>query len=90
MTSIDETLKERGARYGEFKSHADISQNLEDDMRATPGWQKLSCDQKEALKIIVHKIARILNGDPDYPDSWHDICGYAKLVEARLIKDGNK
>jgi hypothetical protein len=32
----------------------------------------------------MHKVARILNGDPDYADSWRDIIGYARLVEKRL------
>ena len=41
-------------------------------------------DQLEALDMIAHKIARIINGDPDYADSWHDIAGYAKLVADRL------
>ena len=31
--------------------------------------------------MILHKLARILNGDPNYVDSWHDIAGYAILVE---------
>ena len=44
----------------------------------------LSPDQREALEMIAHKIARILNGDPDYADSWHDIAGYAQLVADRL------
>jgi hypothetical protein len=35
--------------------------------------------------MIQHKIARILNGDPNYHDSWHDIGGYSKLVADRLI-----
>ena len=34
--------------------------------------------------MILHKIGRILNGDPNYADSWHDIAGYAKLVEDEL------
>lgn len=32
---------------------------------------------------IADKIARILNGDPEYRDNWHDIAGYAKLAEDR-------
>lgn len=44
-------------------------------------------DQKEALSMIFSKIARILNGDPDHIDSWHDIAGYATLVEDRLRKE---
>ena len=34
--------------------------------------------------MIQHKIARVLNGDPNYPDNWHDIAGYARLVEREL------
>ena len=26
------------------------------------------------------KVGRILNGDPNWSDSWHDIAGYAQLV----------
>lgn len=44
----------------------------------------LADDQYEALDMIAHKIARIINGDPDYADSWDDIAGYAKLVADRL------
>ena len=45
---------------------------------------KLAADQIEALDMIFHKIGRIINGDPDYVDSWVDIAGYAKLVADRL------
>ena len=41
-------------------------------------------DQAEALEMIVHKIARIINGDADYSDSWRDIAGYAMLISDRL------
>lgn len=82
--SIEQTLAERGARYGAFKDHAAIAQDLQDDMRAAPGWKLLAPDQKQALSVIADKIARMLNGDPDYLDNWHDIIGYAKLVEDRL------
>ena len=36
--------------------------------------------------MILHKVARILNGDPDYVDSWADIAGYAQLVVNILEK----
>jgi len=49
-------------------------------------WHELDADQQEALEMIAHKIARILNGDPNYVDSWVDIAGYAKLVADRLAK----
>jgi hypothetical protein len=55
-------------------------------MYQEPGYNKLSADQRESLDMIQHKIGRILCGDPDYADSWHDIAGYAMLVEQRLNK----
>lgn len=84
ILSIEETLEERGKRYGKFEDHASISQGLKDMAKVFPGWQGLQNDQKEALEMIMHKIARILNGDPNYSDSWRDIAGYAKLVSDRL------
>lgn len=84
--SIDKVLEERGSRYGDFPDHAKITQNIKRAMYASPNWPTLSDDKKEALEMIAHKIGRILNGDPDYADSWTDIVGYAKLVEDYLIK----
>ena len=83
---IMQTLAERGERYGVFMDHARIAQSFKGYVRETHGkkWGDLSFDQKEALEMIFHKIARILNGDPDYADSWHDIAGYAQLVADRL------
>lgn len=85
MKDIDETLSERGNRYGEFAEHARITQNLKRAMTDSPKWGVLTDDMREALEMVQHKIGRILNGDPAYHDSWHDIVGYAKLVADRLL-----
>lgn len=87
MTQIDNTLTERGSRYGDFDDQAFIVQELKAVMHETPNWDELEADQKEALEMVAHKIGRILNGDPDYVDSWHDIGGYVRLVEQRLSND---
>ena len=84
MQLID-TLAERGARYGDFSDHAVIAQALQDQMRAAPGWARLDAVKRQALTVIADKIARVLSGDPEYADNWHDIQGYAKLVEDRLL-----
>ena len=89
MDNIDKTLEERGKRYGEFVYHSTLSQNIKYFMRNSSNWQHLDSDMKESLEMIAHKIARILNGDPEYHDSWHDIIGYAKLVADRLSKHEN-
>ena len=81
---ITDILDERGSRYGVFTEHAEVSQSLKGALYA--GMQRdLAADQKEALEMICHKMARIVNGDPDYEDSWRDIAGYATLVADRLI-----
>jgi len=88
MTDLASTLAERGSRYGSFAEHALIAQSLQSIMRGTDcvhtGWNALAPDMQQALTVIADKIARILNGDPTYLDNWHDIQGYARLVEARL------
>jgi hypothetical protein len=84
MSEVENTLNERGSRYGTFTGQAKLSQLLKAVMHDTGGWDALADDQKEALEMIQHKIARILNGDPNYADSWHDVSGYATLIELRL------
>lgn len=85
--SIEATLKERGSRYGSFLTHSVIAQGLKHTMWCQDGWERLATDQQQALEVIADKIARVLNGDPNYIDNWHDIIGYAKLVEDRLYAD---
>lgn len=84
--ALTATLQERGARYGTFVGHAEITQRLKEVIGS--GLEQrgkiLAADQQEALDMICHKIGRIVNGDPDYADSWHDIAGYAELVDKRL------
>lgn len=87
MSDIDATLADRGKRYGDFKTHAEITQRLKEVMQSYPKWGGLSPDKKEALEMVAHKIARILNGDTEYHDSWHDIVGYSKLVADSLVKE---
>lgn len=86
MTDVNDILDERGSRYGAFTTHAEITQRLK--MVAQKflhnSGKELDFDQQEALDMIFHKIGRIINGDPDYADSWVDIAGYAKLVADRL------
>ena len=77
-------LEERGKRYGIFADQAKISSDLKMVMRFTDGWSNLSHSKREALEMIAHKIARILNGDSNYDDNWIDIAGYATLIEKEI------
>jgi hypothetical protein len=84
MTDIHDTLNERGKRYGAFDEHARITQKIKRTIFANCR-DLLSDDQTEALEMIAHKLGRIVNGDPNYADSWVDIAGYATLVADRLL-----
>lgn len=80
------TLTERGNRYGKFSGHAQVTQEIKRVMtrHAHATGNTFTDSQWEALEMIAHKIGRIVNGDPNYADSWVDIAGYAKLVADEL------
>jgi hypothetical protein len=88
-TNVDQVLDSRAKDYGKFIEGAEIMQMLKRlvhnyiEDRGTP----LAFDQREAIDMIIHKLGRIINGNPDKVDHWVDIAGYAKLVAERL--EGN-
>ena len=83
---VDETLDARAVDYGKFIEGAEIMQMLKRVVRnALDNRDKtLAHDQAEAMDMIIHKIGRIINGNPDVVDHWLDIAGYAQLVADRL------
>ena len=85
-TNIDETLDARAQDYGKFKDGAALMQGIKRLLadHALRHNKTFADDQWEALEMIVHKMARIVNGNPDKVDHWVDIAGYAKLVADRL------
>jgi hypothetical protein len=83
-SDVDATLAERGENYGDFSDNAEYAQDLKFRMQTTVSWDHSPAYVKEALDLIVSKIARMLSGNPLYADSWRDIQGYAKLVEDRI------
>jgi hypothetical protein len=85
-TSTDTILAERGNRYGTFVDNAATSQALKRLMaqHLAERNKELADDQWEAMENIAQKLARIINGDPDYADNFRDIAGYATLVADRL------
>lgn len=85
--SVDKTLEERGARYGQFIDHATIAQGIQEVLQEAPNYWRLQPDVRQMMVVISDKLARILNGDPEYTDNFHDIQGYARLVENRLLKE---
>jgi hypothetical protein len=84
MTDVTGVLTERGTNYGSFVGTADVAQKIKHVLERGSSYHKLAPDQKESLDLIATKLGRIVNGDPNYADSWVDIAGYAKLVADRL------
>ena len=83
---ITETLGQREGRYGEYVNVAATAQQLKETLRSGASWRIMEPYMQESLDLIANKLARIANGDPFYDDSWHDVGGYAKLVEIELNK----
>lgn len=81
--SIDETLVERQSSYGCYEDVAHITQEILKSLRAGR-YEEMPATHKEAMHMIASKMARLVNGDFNHKDSWHDIGGYAKLVEGLL------
>jgi len=87
MDDLAQTLAKRQDAYGDFLSKCQTIWAIKHAMHATPNWETMPTDMKESLSMVVHKIGRILHGQIDHIDSWHDIQGYAKLIEDRLKKE---
>lgn len=80
MTDIDKMLTERKDKYGPFPEHANTVEGLWDVIYNAYNYDSLDAVHKEGLRMILHKIARAVTGNPDYSDTWDDISGYAQRV----------
>lgn len=82
--SIENTLQERKSSHGDFTHNARIAQQIMRVVETGPSYGELTDIMKEAIHMFAHKIARIVGGNPHVHDHWHDIAGYARLVEDRI------
>ena len=74
-----EVLEERKKVYGDFKDIAETSQKIKNIYRVQ-NTQELDPVINEGFEMIVHKLARIINGGSKFIDNWRDLAGYAMLV----------
>jgi hypothetical protein len=89
---LQDTLNERQKTHGDFSDNAVVMQQLKNILRQSVNWpwphgrpaSELTPVQCEALDMICHKIGRIITGNPNEPDHWLDIEGYARLARERL------
>ena len=84
--TIEATLAERQAQYGSFEDVARITGKIMEALSGVRvnGLSDLPYPHRMALYMIASKMARIMNGDFNYRDNWHDIGGYSKLIEDLL------
>lgn len=86
MNNVNETLKERGAVYGDYKGgsefRAEVMKLIMDRCAEVNNCSMLSI-HIVFIYDIVNKLSR-LAATPDHIDTWHDIAGYATLVEEVL------
>ncbi|MFL1707032.1 DUF6378 domain-containing protein [Campylobacter sp. MOP7] len=88
--SVNKILEQREQTHGSFRTHAQTAQYIKVVMQSTEKWRGLNWQQREALEMITHKIARILSGKADYQDHWDDIAGYTTLVSRELGEKDTK
>ena len=94
MAEITEILEERGKTHGDFRDVADLSQDLKiilrrhtakmSDRAPFSNSKSKTNSQCEALDNIAQKMARIVCGNPNEPDHWRDIAGYALPIVSEL------
>ena len=84
---VKDILAARHTTHGDFGDVAKFSQEMRGYYRMQPGWRRLSSVQQETIEYIIHKHARIMNGDPNFRDHWVDQVGYLERVIERLPEE---
>ena len=79
-----ETIEKNDSTHGGYVNNGILFNSF--TTKLFPYMHKLSPTQELALTMIFLKISRILSGNPDFLDHWHDIAGYALLEEEKLKK----
>ena len=82
--SVHDTLDQREKSYGSYPENCKLTQDMKYIMRSHHGWSSMSPQAKQSMEMIVYKMARLITGDHDHKDSWHDIGGFALLIEQDL------
>ena len=86
----DETLTSRGNIYGPYRDGLDIRENI--IAAILNGYERhngkpMPKKQESYFWDVANKLSR-LAVCPEHIDSWHDIVGYAKLIENAVSEDG--
>lgn len=85
--TIKETLNQRQSQYGSFEDVAQTTEQLFQVIKGGASFVDFTESQRMALYMIFSKVARLSNGDCNHKDSWHDIAGYATLIDSELVSE---
>lgn len=88
MSNVNETLKERGKVYGDYKGGSEFRAKVMElivDRYAEVNHGGMPAIHMVYVYDIVNKLSR-LAVTPYHIDTWHDIAGYATLVEKAFKK----
>lgn len=84
MDDLQATLQERGKTHGDFRENSKIAEGCIAIFEASTNWSRLTDSMRQTLRMDVHKIGRILSGNPFEPDHWRDKAGYNTLIVNQL------
>jgi len=87
LNKVNETLDAREEEYGEYRDLAQLLESIIETYKLSRNYWKLKPYQRVALYMDAMKTVRILNGNINNIDSWHDKAGYAELVVKELRKE---
>lgn len=80
LKGVDSTLAERQAQYGSYEDVSFVTENIISVLKRC-NYDEMPNPHKMAMYMIASKMARLVSGDCNHLDSWHDIGGYSKLIE---------
>lgn len=85
---IEKLLHMRGSVHGDWALQSETAEKMWILLTGLrPG--DLTASQRQALHMICTKLSRIACGNPNEPDHWLDIAGYATLA-AKEIRRGRE
>ena len=90
MSTIQETLDQRNNTHGDYVMQCDETQRMKFMFKQMHTYEMMPNYMREALDMLAVKLGRISAGDMRFADSWHDIAGYATLVEQTILKETGK
>lgn len=88
--TAEKLIESREKTHGEFLDNANMTWDLMDICMQSRNWPTLPQHMKHAVYMTMHKMSRMLGGDPFEVDHWADNAGYSTLIVQRLKDESIK